>query len=499
MQPKAILKIILLTLCYTTSNAQCLIYQNNAPMKVQNHDALSLLLAKTNNCPQSIQEFTHLLTDNNLRIKTTMVANRGKNNPILGSFSLFASISGTLNDGFLIKPSDFYLGYFTSLDQDELQLDQQPEPGKLLIELIAWDNSSQFFNFYELRGLTTQATRWFYRGNSQDALLDNRYLNRQPPPQTPKFGSRMRCSACHNAGGPILKEMETPHNDWWSAADPLVFSPNHPGTELSDLVNTLVEAEEFANEVQLGMQRLNSSIPFSQFARSLTLQEQLRPLFCTNEINIESDNKSGSAISIPSGFWLNPLLDKFNTTLSKPAYQHLLRANNMRFPETDFLDADHAWLTPVKGQNDINAIQQLIKDNLVTHQFVQSVLMIDFPSPVFSKARCELLQLVPQQISEDWFAVFIQELRQPTNSANAQLLARYLSNSEKYNHIYFQKILDIYKNQFTSKLGSEQGRQEAFAKLLQTRLEVLENELSQNPRGQILEPGFRVIFPVSIK
>ena len=494
-------RIIILSLFYSISYAQCVIYYNDAPLIVKKRDAVNILLENEINCPQSIQSFKHVLHVNNLQIKTSMVANRGKNNPDLGSFSFFASISGALPGGFNIDSGDFYLGYFTKLDQDKIQLDQQPEKNKLLIELIAWDNKSQLFNFYELRGLDSAQTRWFYRGNSKDAFLDNRYLYRNSPPNTAKFGNKMRCSACHNTGGPIMKEIKTPHNDWWNTANQLVFFPNNPDREVNELLNTLIDAERFSNEVRGGIKKLNHSARFNKFKRSLTLQEQLRPLFCTDEINLESNKTSGinNPISIPSGFWINPLLDQIDIIIPEQAYQNLLVANKMQFPETQLHDADHAWLTPVKGKSDIHTIKQLIKDKIITQQFAQSVLMIDYSHPVFSKSRCELLKLIPHKPAYNWVITFINRLRQvQTKQPKALLLANYLTNTPKYNETYFHQILDEYKNNIKNKIKSNEGLQEIFIRLLQTRQDVLENELSQNPLGQILEPGFRVIFPIPI-
>ncbi len=36
---------------------------------------------------------------------------------------------------------------------------------------------------------------------------------------------------------------------------------------------------------------------------------------------------------------------------------------------------------------------------------------------------------------------------------------------------------------------------DVYQLLVQRRLEIKASEISKNPRGQILEPGFRVIFP----
>ena len=537
--------LLLLFLFCLNANAECVIYYKESPLE-KKQDAVGILLANENICPDSIQDFKKITEKNNLQYKTGMVANRGKNNPQAGSFSFFESVTGVLPNGTSIRPGEFYLGYFTDLDHNSIKLDQQPAKNKLLIELIAWDYQHQLFNFYELRGLDDTKTRWYYRGNSQDALLDNRYLYRQPPSDSKKFGARMRCSACHNSGGPILKEIKKPHNDWWSDSNPLVFLPNYPDDEVNIRIHALVDAKDFSHEVLAGIKKLQQSTSFKSSQKALSLQEKLRPLFCTSEINIESSPYPGpdatviklreptsrglsagsmnlstsldpadkprdvgeenglnlmaagpdAPVTIPSAFFLNPLLDQIKITVSAQAYQQLLIENHMQFPETRLKDADHAWLTPVKGINDILAIRQLIKDNLVSQHFVQSVLIIDYAHPVFSKQRCELLKWIPEH-DEDWETHFIHRLRQE-NTTEASLLAAYLTNPNKYSHAYFQHILSEYKSLLKTKANSINGLQELFNQLLKTRQDVFENELSKNPLGQILEPGFRVIFPVPL-
>ncbi len=497
------LRIMLLFIVLSSiAHARCAIYYHESPLTQQNDDAVAHLLDTASSCPQSIQSFQHLIQKNQLQIKTSMVANRGKNNPHLGSFSFFESINGTLLTGFHIKPGDLYLGYFTALAKDEIQLDQSSESKKLLIELIAWDNQKKLYNFYELRGLDSVKTRWYYRGDSNDALLDNQYLYRTPPANSAKFGRRMRCSACHNSGGPILKEIQSPHNDWWRYSNKLIFLPNHLDDEVNELVNELVDAHVFAEEVNDGIQQLSQSAPYQQFSHSLSLQEQLRPLFCTTEINIASNTTPGldNPITIPSSFFLNPLLDQVNIVIPAHAYQNLLIQNRMRFPETSQIDADHAWLTPVNGINDIHAILHLIKDNRITQQFAQSVLMIDYQHPLFSQQRCDLLKQVPDKSDPNWVATFIAHLQAEKEIQPAAfVLATYLSNPQKYHPAYFHQILSKYKQSLHKKSNTSEGQQAIFQQLIDSRQAVFENELSKNPLGQILEPGFRVIFPKPLK
>jgi hypothetical protein len=446
-------------------------------------------------CVQSIQDLRKELKSQGLHERIAMVANRGRNNPNLGSFSFFESVYGQALSGIEIQHGELYLGYFTGLENSNLVLDQSPEEGKLLIEAISWDKEKELYNFYELRGIEQGGTRWFYRGNSKDAYKDNEWLYRVSPKGKDHFGKRMRCSACHNSGGPILKELTSPHNDWWTKNRPLILQPNELDSDVEELVGQLIDANTFAEEVKQGMQKIKSSSSMDSFHKTLSLQEQLRPLFCTTEINIESSiDEDLSMVSIPSGVWLNPLLGHFEKIISANQYEQLLTEMKMQFPETGLRDADHRWLTPVKGVADLQAIEKLIQDKIITRDFALSVLMVDFTHPVFSEKRCELLKLIPNH-SDQWLFSFKQNLNH--SSAKTQdldvllntLISGKLDYSLKSNKIKFYELL------INQSLSSKLGLKQQLMRLVELRKAVKSNELSKNPLGQILEPGFRVIFP----
>lgn len=186
------------------SYAHCPICVNNQVLPVKK-DPLFALISSSPSCPETITAFRARLHQRGLTQQMSLVANRGRNNPRQGSFSVFTSLFGVMPEGIRVDHGDFFIGYFTGLKEGIIHLDQQAEPGKLLIEVIAWDSDAALYNFYELRGTDHGRTRWFYRGNSQDAYRDNRFLYRQIPANEAHFGQRMRCSACHNSGGPIQK------------------------------------------------------------------------------------------------------------------------------------------------------------------------------------------------------------------------------------------------------------------------------------------------------
>lgn len=495
------MKKIVYVLLFISSltHANCVIYFNEQPLNKRLSDPLYSLLSNTEICPQSIQELRNSMRLRGLKEVIGMVANRGRNNPVEGSFSFFESVYGRLATDQLIAKGELFLGYFTRLKDGLIILDQKPRKGKLLIEAISWDAKKALYNFYELRGIEHGGVRWFYRGNSKDAYKDNTWLYRISPEGENHFGSRMRCSACHNSGGPILKEQSLPHNDWWTNQRPLILLPNKPDGDVSQLLEQVSDASVFANDVITGMRHLSDSKKMKAFQGKLSLQEQLRPLFCTTEINLQSSSDSSeTVVSIPSAFWLNPLLGDINLTISVEDYNQLLKEFGTRFPETSLQDADHAWLTPVKAEADLNAIKQLIQQNIISKKFAQSVLMIDFTNPLFSSKRCELLKLIPESYqtnSKEWIEQFLINLRNNEEQfKGARQLADYMSK-EQLDSKELMKKIKIYEYFLYQSISTRAGLRKHFQHLIELRKAVFRSELSQNPLGQILEPGFRVIFP----
>lgn len=440
------LRSFLLFLYPTLSFALCPIY-NSQNLKIGHlNDGVSYLLFISSKCPSNVLEWNREIERAGLKHAPSMVANRGRNNPDMGSFSFFESVTGKF---------EFFYGHFTDKHQNKIVLDQSSAPNKLLIELIAWDFKKKAYNFYELRGKDNISSRWFYRGDSFDALKDNTFLYRDNGSQ-PKFGSRMRCSACHNSGGPIMKELSFPHNDWWTSKRSLIFGLNQLDQKIAEYVKAIVPAEKFSEKVREGIRRLANSPTYRLAKSQMSLQEKLRPLFCEQEINIESSDSS-KEINIPSAFFINPLIGRNIVKLSQAEYTDLLKKYKMKFPETDFMDSDHAWLTPVKGYSDLLAIQDLINDKVISPYFADAILKFDQDFPLFSKKRCDLLKKVPEVPSANWEKNFLGQISYPLRPTST----------------------------------------DKFKKLLGVREAALRSEISRNPLGQILEPGFRVIFPKS--
>lgn len=476
------------------ANAACVIKKSNGSESAVQSDALYQTIKALPVCPQNVQALKALFKNADNTLKPAMVANRGINNPNLGSFSFFEQVVSHSGSSTQVAEGELFFGHFTDLSQGSVVLDQTSAPGKLMVELIAWDKQKGLFNFYELIGTSTGA-QWFYRGDSADVLKDNANLYLDVPTGQSKFGTTLRCSACHTSGGPIMKELSAPHNDWWVQSRPLKFAANKLSSEVAEIVSKLTDAAEFSSAVKKGIQKLENSDNYQDLKSEQALQIQLRPLFCETEINLETDLASLDTImpnvSVPSASIINPLIVNSSFHLKKADYLTLLDKFKMNFPETKHKDADHAWLVPVKGYSDLMAIQSLIQKGIIDEEWALDVLAIDMKNPLFSQKRCGLLKLMPK--SGD-LEEFIQILK-VSNLPEANELYENLTDSAKDQDFHKEQALKIVE-QTQLLLSTSKGQSMQFEDLILKRQAVFDSEISKNPRGQILEPGFRVIFPV---
>jgi hypothetical protein len=473
------------------------------PALENNNDALVKLLLSGGPRPANAFELRARLLAGGAKIRTTFVANRGFHNPDRGSFSMFELVSGRLSPlGIEIGDGEFFFGHFTARAGSKLVADQEPGRSALMVELIAWDPLKTVFNFYELIGDGRQG-QWFYRGDSLDIQSDVELLHRQPAPGAPRFGGRLRCSGCHAAGGPIMKELAAPHNDWWLNSRRLPFGPSKPDAELARILNGLVDAGELATAVKAGLSKLQASETFQRARKARSLQERLRPLFCPVELNLESDSapldELAPQVTVPSAFFVDPLLAQKPLSIKRAHYDAALRAAKAAFPEVSPArpDGDHGWLTPVKAFSDASAIEALVKDGLIDMEFVSDVLALDLTEPLFSKSRCGLLRLLPNVAEGDWQKTFRASLKTAANgNPAAQELLNNLTDPQrdaKFHQARAARFLD----QCQSRLQSEDTVSQVYHLLAQRRAEAFDSEISKNPNGQILEPGFRVIFPTT--
>ena len=142
-------------------------------------------------------------------------------------------------------------------------------------------------------------------------------------------------------------------------------------------------------------------------------------------------------------------------------------------------------------------VQALVDGKTIDEEFVADVLAVDFTNPALSNGRCNLLKLVPTEATSDWRDRFLKSLT-ASNDAAAKDLATNLTSAERTAASHRQRA-----RQFLAACGEKLKARDfvasALTLLIQRRNEIRRNEISANPRRQILEPRFRVIFPEPAK
>jgi hypothetical protein len=511
--------------------ANCQIQNNETGQPLApgaNGDALFKLLSAQSACPQNALLFRQLLIANKLTSRPAMVANRGFSNPLpQGSFSFFEGVTGQYGTQQL-APGDWFFGHFTAASFDSVAMtstlvpQQAATPDNLLLETLVWDPVKSMFNFYEIRG-TGQGGQWFYRGDSADIQADIQNLNRNRDPAQPLFMGaikdgqagmpRLRCSGCHMNGGPIMKELAAPHDSWWTRARPLSLGAMRIAPEFTGLLAEVVSADEFAQWIKAGGERLLRSAPYWRGRQQLTLQEQLRPLFCAQEVNLESDLLPLSAddgiVAVPLAAFVDPRLapdGARSIPLRKALYVNALNLFRSQFFDYQTssiangvqpigqIDADHAYEVPVKSHSDIRLVQGMVANGLIDDKFVYDVLSIDMTRPLLSERRCRLLRLLPDGVpTSNWRQQFQQNLAASVQPAAQTLLAnlRDPRRTPQYHRDQARQVIDRIRNRM-----ADQQAVNGYVRLLaQERIAVYQAQLSQHPQGQIFEPGFRLIFP----
>ncbi|MGH9928245.1 MAG: hypothetical protein ACREA9_03345, partial [Pyrinomonadaceae bacterium] len=233
----------------------------------------------------------------------------------------------------------------------------------------------------------------------------------------------------------------------------------------------------------------------------LSLQEQVRPLFCPVELNLESDlipvDDKAPQLRIPSAFLVDPRLAQGSVTIDHAQYDAALVALNSLFPEgPQRRDADHGWLTPVKAFSDMLAVDSLVKQGLIDQEFVSDVLAVDLTNPVFSRDRCGLLRLVPNKADANWKETLKASLK-TVAKANpaAQELLNNLTDPTRTAQFHQARGMRLL-TQCQNRLQTNDSVTALSRLLTQRRSEAFASEISKNRQGQVLEPtGFRVIFP----
>jgi hypothetical protein len=258
------------------------------------------------------------------------------------------------------------------------------------VEVMAFDESRGVFNYYALEdGI------WKFFGDSRD-LLDG-----------PGDDDRRRCAGCHRTGGPIMKELTSPWMHWDGNADIPGASQlvgEHP------VLGGPVPATVTENMVRTGIDAWTPQRVAHQRDHRPTAQ-LLRPLFCTDEVNLRADNVFAARPldRVTANFTLDPFVaSSFFSGIDATAsdYAAAIAAGNQRVVDRagqQLVDAGGEPITdlrfqfayPVRAFADTRYIEALIAAGVIDRPFALAVLSVDFTQPLFSPARCALLEFAP--------------------------------------------------------------------------------------------------------
>jgi hypothetical protein len=471
---------------------------------------------------RDIFEIRQRLLDHGGKLKAHLVVNGGHDNPARTKdrpikFMCFATYSNA-TPGKAVEEDELFVGFFLGEDKDTLVV----LPG--FVELIAWDRTKRLYNFWELIG-----PDWHYRGDSSDVLDNVAKLNigaaepaftftrRSPTDQHPV----LRCSGCHTLGGPIMKELEAPHNDWWRKERKLQLGPFklRPGTEAANpahvaatLFDEKKEATDAANlseQVKKGIKRLIAARIGEPGGPGL--KALLRSLFTTMEMNLVSDAvpfaerlKQQGSVELAQVFFLDARLAPGKQPIAVPAklFREALMEVGSRFApgETPGLqESHHAFLVPARSYIDNQVIDALLRQGVLDDELVTAVLAIDFTTPVFSRDRAGLIRYVPDRAkkADDLRRQLIAALEKaPAADKAASELLTNLTDPKRTAAFHREKA-EAYLTACRKAGPSREVLVDWLKVAAQRRQEIRAAETAKHPDGPITEPGFRVIFPVT--
>jgi hypothetical protein len=269
----------------------------------------------------------------------------------------------------------------------------------LFLQVLAWDPVNQVYNYY-LR----QQPAWVWSGSSIHALA----------PETRGRGP----FDSHVNGSLVMKELKAPWSNWQSvrAHVDAALAPDDPVRQ-APLFRDRKNAEVFQiSVVQPGVSRWNRA----RLARArgpdgtvADIPYFMRQVLETTTVNLASSDlesrlvRPDDRVALPITFFLNS--DALINTLDlEPAlapptveghlYLESLRRYDFALADEGFREAGDtyfAFLVPEPAFEDLDVLRKLLEAGVVTARFAASLLMVDFPNPIYSERRRRLMAYVP--------------------------------------------------------------------------------------------------------
>jgi hypothetical protein len=265
------------------------------------------------------------------------------------------------------------------------------------VELIGEDKTRGVFNYY-----TREGGQWTFHTSSEE-IVKNGYTCTSGA-CVPNNSAQARCGSCHVGGGLVMKELHSPWVNWEGDTTtpgldvlfktfPTVLGDRNNGVDLETKVTAGNRDDWTPHRIAI--------------LKKLGTQEVLRPLFCTLDMNLQSAGSNGVPDQIDSNFFVDPLWRDFSSVpIDQKAYGAKIGSHGQKVIDsvsgaTLGTDTFFGFTYPIPGQQTLDYVQELLREGIVDDDFVKDVLAIDFTRPVYSTARCDLLQFAPQLSEND--------------------------------------------------------------------------------------------------
>lgn len=279
------------------------------------------------------------------------------------------------------------------------------------LQVIGYDQTKNVFNYYQYvsdedvlgSGGTTRT--WSWAGNSTASRGQQ--------------SAGQGCFGCHINGALNMKELVTPWNNW-NSPRAAISAGNVPAALAQDpLFAGLSGADVLQNNFQGLQSRYTQGLVASSVKNGTVsnVPALLKRLIETTTINFQSSFSKPvdtTDVQVPADFFIFHsalTMPQINLAFAVPPTLKIGRSTNDAFvsqhkfsleqrdaqpfyqqPGSNFF----AFFVPVPAFEDMVAIRELINQKVIDANFAASVLLVDFPNPVFSAQRSALMKYAAQ-------------------------------------------------------------------------------------------------------
>jgi hypothetical protein len=278
------------------------------------------------------------------------------------------------------------------------------------LEAMGFSPTLQAFAYYKVEG-----GRWVRKGDATQVKSTTTGKDRP-----------FECIGCHSTGAPLMKELHDSWGNWTSTWD-TVKGP----TEQNELFKRLFGKVQRADNLELAIIegiKLHSKGRVDRAKADGQLKGVLSQLMCEigepslvgahSKSSTRLDKVSTFSSMLPGAIMLNQLLVPPRTggTGVELGFEQSLKLNvpsarSLGVDATAYAkavadngqtiggkagDTIFPMSSPEKSHADLDAVQELLRQNLIDNEIVADILMTDYTVSAFSKIRCDLAQTMPE-------------------------------------------------------------------------------------------------------